>query len=93
MRSLATSKASLVLPDPPAPVSVNRRVMARWRLISIISCSRPTKLDLEAGKLCLPMSDGSSVGATVGRDGNRELIREEVDAAASDDLGPYCIHL
>ena len=51
--SLATSRARRVLPEPPAP-SGSRA--ASWRalaLTSTISRSRPTKLVLGAGRLCL----------------------------------------
>ena len=50
--SRATSRASRVLPEPPAPVRVRSRVIARARLTSTSSCSRPMKLVLTAGRLC-----------------------------------------
>ena len=40
----ATSKASRVLPTPPAPVNVTSRLSARIRRTSVISAARPTKL-------------------------------------------------
>ena len=66
--SLATSRASRVLPEPPVPVRVSSRVMASSRFTSTISRSRPTKLVLGAGRLCLPRRAGSlSRGAPVSR--------------------------
>ena len=51
-RLRATSKASRVLPEPPVPVRVSRRVMASSRVTSSSSRFRPTKLVLGAGRLC-----------------------------------------
>src|SRR5829696_9145911 len=52
MRLRATSRANLVLPEPPTPVRVKSRVVASSRFTSNMSCSRPTKLLLCAGRLC-----------------------------------------
>ena len=52
-KSLATSRARRVLPGSPAPVSVNRRVIASCRLTSTNSRSRPTKLVLGDGQVVL----------------------------------------
>src|SRR5919107_5742388 len=56
MRPRPTSRASLVLPEPPVPVRVRRRVVANSRSMSAISCSRPTKLLLAAGRLVIAAS-------------------------------------
>src|ERR671920_743850 len=52
MRSLATSRARRVLPEPPVPVSVSSLLISSSRLTSSISRSRPMKLLLGAGRLC-----------------------------------------
>jgi hypothetical protein len=49
------------LPEPPAPVSVNSLVEASLRSTSAISRSRPTKLLLGAGRLCLGVPGGLCV--------------------------------
>src|SRR5215208_4304139 len=67
--SLATSKASRVLPQPPVPVRVNSPVIASILLTSTISRSRPTKFVLGSGRLCLPAYDGR--GAVCWVDWNR----------------------
>src|SRR5215208_3526746 len=62
IRSLATSKASRVLPQPPVPVRVKSPVIASILLTSTISRSRPTKFVLGSGRLCLPACNGSLRG-------------------------------
>src|SRR3712207_8661810 len=49
-RSPAIFRVRRVLPAPPAPVRVSRRVIESNRLTSSISRSRPTKLVREAGR-------------------------------------------
>src|SRR5215203_4981463 len=68
MRCLATCSASRVLPEPPVPVRVKSRVMASVLLTSTSSRSRPTKLVLGAGRLCLLGSGGSFGGGPTGWD-------------------------
>jgi hypothetical protein len=65
-RSLATSRASRVLPQPPVPVRVKRFVIASILLTSTISRSRPMKLVLAEGRLCLAGCGGSSSEGAVG---------------------------
>src|SRR5215212_785791 len=64
-RSLATSKASRVLPQPPVPVRVKSPVIASIPLTSTISRSRPTKVVLGPGRLCLPAYEGPSFKGAV----------------------------
>ena len=76
----ATSRASRVLPDPPAPVSVSSRVMASSRLTSTISRSRPTKLVLGAGRLCfLRRPNPPAYGTTGGTWGNLPPLSPRVE--------------
>jgi hypothetical protein len=64
----ATSSASRVLPQPPTPVSVSRRVPASLRLISTVASSRPTRLVVGDGRLCRTApSDALPRGAEVCR--------------------------
>src|SRR5215208_5867154 len=63
--SLATSKASRILPQPPVPVRVKSPVIASIHFTSTISRSLPTKFVLGSGRLCLPAYDGSSLRGAV----------------------------
>jgi hypothetical protein len=49
--SLAAAKASLVLPHPPGPVSVSKRLSSSNHFTSAISFSLPTKLLSSSGRL------------------------------------------
>jgi hypothetical protein len=49
--SPAATTASLVLPHPPGPVSVSKRLFSSNRSTSASSFSRPTKLESSSGKL------------------------------------------
>src|SRR5437762_323208 len=44
LNAVATSRARRVLPMPPAPISVRRRLLMRREASVVRSCSRPTNL-------------------------------------------------
>jgi len=84
-RSLATSSASRVLPQPPGPVSVSKRVAASSFLTSVISCSRPTKLVSWSGRLLEGRCEVRTRGA--GTRGSGSSPRSTRSRALSEERG------
>ena len=86
-KSAATCSASRVLPQPPAPVRVNNLVSARSCLTSIISASRPMKLDNCAGKLlrCNRFLPRVKIALRRARIGSRRSRRSTSSASSRAD--------
>src|SRR6266581_6038768 len=54
LRSAAARRARRVLPTPPGPTKVTRRVLANTAFTSVSNRRRPTKLVDSAGSLPMP---------------------------------------